>query len=342
MPNTIRLGTCSPATADTPAATLAVLEDFAKRAAAEGVDILLFPEAFLGSGYPRGEDFGCAVGSRTPAGREAFLQYFRRAVDLGDVVGDAGAGGGRDWVERRGRFADETAVAGGGGDGDGTRETLERVARETGVFVVAGAIERAGGSLYCTVVYVCPKRGMVGKRRKVQPTGSERLIWAAAGPATLRAVSTVIRGVRINMAAAICWENYMPMLRQALYAQNVNLYLAPTADGRDAWLGLLRTIGTEGRCFVVSSNMCTTDAAAAAETTDADATVASAPSAPVPAEARLSRLTTRGGSAVVSPFGDVLAGPQWDDAHGIEFADVDFDDCIRGRLDIDMGGSYSR
>ncbi|EFX06412.1 hydroxymethylglutaryl-lyase [Grosmannia clavigera kw1407] len=336
----IRLGTCSPATADTPAETLAILEDFTKRAAAEKVDILLFPEAFLGSGYPRGEDFGCAIGSRTPAGREAFLQYFRRAVDLGDVVGDAGAGGGRDWVERRGRFADEAASSAAGTAGDGTRETLERVARETGVFIVSGAIERAGGSLYCSVVYVCPKRGMVGKRRKVQPTGSERLIWAAAGPATLRAVSTVIRGVRINMAAAICWENYMPLLRQSLYAQNINLYLAPTADGRDAWLGLLRTIGTEGRCFVVSSNMCTT--AESTESLAADGTATTTAEAAVPAEARLSRLTTRGGSAVVSPFGDVIAGPQWDDARGIVFADVDFDDCIRGRLDIDMGGSYSR
>ncbi|OAA55773.1 Nitrilase/cyanide hydratase and apolipoprotein N-acyltransferase [Niveomyces insectorum RCEF 264] len=521
----IRLGTCSPAAGDTPQGSLAVLERLARRAAAQGVDLLLLPEAFLGSGYPRGEPFGCAVGSRTAAGREAYLQYFRRAVDFGDVVGPAGEGGGAEWVNRSGGrdkgrtdtgAGRETDDGGGGGDrpGDGTRETLERIARETGVFLVTGAIERAGGSLYCAVVYVCPKRGILAKRRKVQPTGSERLIWAAAGPGTLRAVSTEIKGVRINLAAAICWENYMPLVRQSLYAQNVNLYLAPTADGRDTWLSLVRTIGIEGRCFVVSANMCTakanrastndstavmttahangtratTNAAlpsattpvpvpvhaqaqpraaapgssvtteiiqckaadgkprqrkksfvvdedgneivlsctAVEDTVQADNTVtdgrrdgqpvvdrnathspandapeppllppfprlpvdkawerhkherrrssvfdeddneivlcrptsgtaieeetfvdgAGPPTASAPVRTReketTSEFTTRGGSAIVSPFGDVVAGPQWDDAEGIIFADVDFDDCIRGRLDIDVGGSYSR
>ncbi|RYP34690.1 hypothetical protein DL767_004136 [Monosporascus sp. MG133] len=235
------------------------------------------------------------------------------------------------------------------------------------------------------------------------------VIWAQGSPATLKAVSTPIRGVRVNLAAAICWENYMPLLRQALYAQNVNLWLAPTADGRDAWLPLLRTIALEGRCFVVSSNMCVRESgsevvgdgddpagedwaeegsrptgrrnsclteegfeialppspssAAAVPATSASAiadeeehrrrrrSAEPGPEKSAPAVAakpkkgrqqRKQRFVSRGGSAIVGPAGDVLAGPQWEDDAGIIYADVDFEDCIRGRLDLDAAGSYSR
>jgi nitrilase len=242
----------------------------------------------------------------------------------------------------------------------------------------------------------------------------------------------VIRGVRINLAAAICWENYMPLLRQTLYAQNINLYLAPTADGRDAWAGLMRSIGIEGRCFVVSSNMCVPktgddggasgqqqqqqqqavqnggdrgrrnsaytnegfeialpkssptshkkprrksiidengneivlccdadegridDDDAATETNTVGSSTAPSlvngtdkPAAATGLGASASSgsaksFVSRGGSCIVNPMGDVLAGPQWEDAEGIIYADVDFRDCIRGRLDLDTAGSYSR
>ncbi|RYO75562.1 hypothetical protein DL766_003594 [Monosporascus sp. MC13-8B] len=416
-PPKIRLATASPGTQATTKETLAQLHQIAKRAAANRADILLLPEAYIG-GYPRGADFGCKVGARTAEGREEYLQYFKSAVDLGDTVGD-GAGAGDAWLKRRlpGQLtsADDAAEGEGGVRGDGTREELERIARETGVFIVVGLIEKVGGSLYCAVGYICPKLGFVGKRRKVQPgsrfvevsqTGTERLIWAQGSPRTLKAVSTTIRGVRVNLAAAICWENYMPLLRQALYAQNVNLWLAPTADGRDAWLPLLRTIALEGRCFVVSSNMCVRQGAseavgdgdelagedgvdeggrptgrrnsclteegfeialpqspsspAAAPTTSASAIADEEdhhrrgaepePEKPTPAVAARPKkgrqgrqwFVSRGGSAIVGPTGDVIAGPQWEDDAGIIYADVDFEDCIRGRLDLDAAGSYSR
>ncbi|RYP03654.1 hypothetical protein DL764_004981 [Monosporascus ibericus] len=407
-PPKIRLATASPGTQATTKETLAQLHHIAERAAANRADILLLPEAYIG-GYPRGADFGCKVGARTAEGREEYLQYFKSAVDLGDTVGD-GAGAGDAWLERRLRgplkCTDGVAEGDEGVRGDGTREELERIARETGVFIVTGLIEKVGGSLYCAVVYVCPKLGFIGKRRKVQPTGTERLIWAQGSPATLKAVSTTIRGVRVNLAAAICWENYMPLLRQALYAQNVNLWLAPTADGRETWLPLLRTIALEGRCFVVSSNMCVREGGSEvvgewddlagedrakegsrptgrrnsclteegfeialpqspSSATAVPATSASAiadeeeprrrraepePEKATPAVAakskkgwqRKQRFVSRGGSAIVGPAGDVLAGPQWEDDTGIVYADVDFEDCIRGRLDLDAAGSYSR
>lgn len=331
--NMLRLGTASPASAATVAETLQVVNRLASRATDQNIDLLLLPEAFLG-GYPRGATFGCAIGSRTDEGREEFRKYFRGAVDLGDVVGDGGAGAGGRWVRREMDWEGEGKVR-----GDGTREMLEEIARKTGVFIVVGLIERAGGSLYCAVVYVCPSLGIIGKRRKVMPTGSERLVWAQGSPATLRAVTTTIRGVRLNLAAAICWESYMPLLRQALYQQNINLYLAPTADGREAWLSLMRTVGCEGRCFVVSSNMCVPPA----EGRDTNRQISGTSSGGEDVESTAAKqFVSRGGSCITGPFGDVLAGPQWEDDEGLVYADVDFEDCVRGRLDLDAGGSYSR
>lgn len=170
----IRLATSSPSTQATTKATLAQLRRIAQLASREHhADILVLPEAYLG-GYPRGTAFGCVIGSRSAEGRDEFLRYFEQAVDLGDVVG-GGAGGGEDWVRRRLGAADKGSAAAGEGEGeavrrgDGTREELEDIAAETGVFLVVGCIEKAGGSLYCAAVYVCPKKGMVGKRRKVMP-----------------------------------------------------------------------------------------------------------------------------------------------------------------------------
>lgn len=182
----IRLGTASPATQATTPETIAHLERIARQASGKNIDILLLPEAFIG-GYPRGTNFGCVIGSRTKEGRDEYLAYFQSAVDLGDIVGDGGAGGGDAWVKRElpddaGAVSSENASSfvNEKGDGvassntkpkrgDGTREELERIARETGVFLVVGCIEKAGGSMYCSAVYVCPTQGMIGKRRKVMP-----------------------------------------------------------------------------------------------------------------------------------------------------------------------------
>lgn len=173
-PGHIRLATSSPATGPTTALTLNRIHHLASRAAKSHIDILLLPEAYIG-GYPRGSSFGCIIGGRSAEGRDEFLKYFESAVDLGDSVGD-GAGGGDSWVRRELEADKIEGLDGGNGKrGDGTREELERIAAETGVFLVVGLIEKAGGSLYCAVVYVCPQRGMIGKRRKVMPVSPDHV-----------------------------------------------------------------------------------------------------------------------------------------------------------------------
>ncbi|KAL8828415.1 MAG: hypothetical protein Q9170_006614 [Blastenia crenularia] len=441
MPQLLSLAISQSHTALTTSATLSALTSTAHEAARQGVHLLLFPEAYLG-GYPRTCNFGATVGSRSDEGREQFLQYFHNAIDLGDTP----RGAGDDWVQRKLEVAKGQEYR-----GDGTREELEKVARETGVFLVVGLVERAGGSLYCGVVYVCPREGCIGKRRKVMPTGSERLIWAQGSPSTLRAVTTTIAGAKLTLAAAICWENYMPLLRYSLYSQNVNLYLAPTADARDTWLPLMRTIACESRAYVLSANQCVrrkhlpswilgvSPGKAAQEqdptkkqlpidskyreTTSTSTNDFSIPKTPPiapntpqgiaspsplhigsissddrhpsplkqrsgrrrssnlmpipdnhflalpseeasvaedadepPAKPQQSQPSTtnesedgeefvsRGGSCIIGPTGDVLAGPLWEveDAGLLIARDIDFDDCERGRLDLDVAGSYSR
>lgn len=385
MTQKLKLAVSQSRTLPTLKQTLQDLSRTTNKAADQGVDLILFPEAYLG-GYPRTCAFGATVGSRTDEGREQFLQYYKSCVDLGDTP----LGAGDDWTDRK------LAVAKGEEyRGDGTREYLERVAREAGVFIVTGVVEKSGGSLYCAVLYVCPKLGVLGKRRKVMPTGSERLVWAQGSPSTLKAVTTTIRGVKLRMAAAICWENMMPLLRYSLYSQNVNLYLAPTADARDTWWPLMRTVGSEGRCFVLSAISCVTKknlpawitspgsqdakdesvtngtsptrqhgrrrstmtvpeerhelvlpvmdddtAATSSAVTEGSSTVAASKHKVNSSD---DEFVCRGGSCIAGPMGQALKEPLWEvEDGGLIIHEADFEDCERGRLDLDVAGSYSR
>ncbi len=273
---------------DTPA-TLAKAERYVREAAAAGARLIVLPEAFLG-GYPKGLDFGVTVGSRSPEGRDVFRRYREAAVQL------SGA--------EIARLAD--------------------LAAELGVHLVAGVIERDGGTLYCTAVFIDPPHGLVAHHRKLMPTAAERFLWGQGDGSTMPAVHTDF-GV---LGAAICWENYMPLFRQAMYAKGVEIWCAPTVDDRDQWQATMRHVALEGRCFVIGANQYLTRA-------DLPDDVH-----PIQGDAPATVLID-GGSVIVSPLGEILAGPLRG-GEGVLVAELDLGDLDRSKFDFDAVGHYSR
>jgi nitrilase len=263
-------------------------------AAAAGARLVLLPEAFIPA-YPRGLGFGMVVGSRSAEGRELWRRYCDQAVDVPGPV----------------------------------TEALGAACREAGIVGAIGVVERESqgsrGTLYCTLLVFGPDGRLIHVHRKLKPTGSERLIWGEGDGSSLIVRETPVGRV----GGLICWENYMPAARMALYAQGVELYLAPTADPRETWHATLRHIACEGRCFVLAANQFTTKAMFPDDLRDS------------PELAAQPEVMCRGGSAIVGPLGDVLAGPLYD-REGMLTAELDLDDIVRGKLDFDVAGHYAR
>ncbi|CAG2156072.1 Nitrilase [Cupriavidus yeoncheonensis] len=265
--------------------------DLIRTAAREGAALAVFPEAFLG-GYPKGAAFGTVVGRRTPNGRAQFQIYMDGAVTL-----------------------------------DGPElSSLADVVSETGVHVVIGVIERVGRTLYCTSVTLAPGGGVAGFHRKLMPTGQERIIWGFGDGSTIAPVETSLG----RIGSVICWENYMPALRQAMFAQGTEIYCAPTADDRPTWASSMVHIALEGRVHVLSACQAITLGEYPARYRD-----------DFGMEAKDEDFIMRGGSMIVSPLGEVLAGPVLDE-ETILYADIDTTIGRGGNLDFDVCGHYSR
>lgn len=269
--------------------TLRKAADLTRDAARRGAKLIVFPEAFVG-GYPKGLDFGARVGSRTSEGREQFRVYYENAMEVPGACCDA----------------------------------LGGLARDHSVDLVMGVVERDGGTLYCTVLFFAPDGSLRGKHRKLMPTASERLVWGFGDGSTLPVFETPVGRV----GAVICWENYMPLLRMAMYGKGIELYCAPTVDDRETWLPTMRHIALEGRCFVLS---------ACQYLRRADCPPAYALAHALEADAVL----IAGGSVIVSPLGQVLAGPHRG-GEGVLTAELDFGDLARGKYDLDVTGHYAR
>ncbi len=263
-------------------------------AAQSGAQLIVFPEAFL-SGYPRALAFGTAVGIRRPEGRKDWERYWRSAVSIPSSQMDR----------------------------------LSAAISQANAYVVMGIIERADhgsqGTLYGTTVYFGPGGEVLGKHRKLKPTASERLIWGEGDGSTL----TVIDSPYGKIGGLICWENYMPLARAAMYEKGVSIYVTPTADARDTWQATLQHIACEGRCFVISSiqymtkEMYPTDLACYQDLEDE------------PME------LCRGGSAIIDPLGRYIEGPLYHE-EGILYADLDLTQIEESRFDFDSTGHYAR
>ncbi|CDO73495.1 hypothetical protein BN946_scf185013.g130 [Trametes cinnabarina] len=247
--------------------------------------------------------FGIVVGDRRPEGRDEFVRYAKAAIEIPSPA-----------IER-----------------------IEQISKETNVFLVVGVIERDNGTLYCTVVFVDPEQGYIGKHRKLVPTAMERVIWGQGDGSTLPVLSKAFENpsapgktVQTKLSATICWENYMPLLRTYYYSQGTQIYCAPTVDARPAWQHTMTHIALEGRCFVLSACQFTQEKDYPPDHAVAD------PKARDPDNVMIA-----GGSVIISPLGKVLAGPLLD-GEGVLTAELDLDDVLRGKFDLDVTGHYAR
>lgn len=270
--------------------TIQLLEEAGKNHA----KIIVFPEAFIPA-YPRGMSFGAVVGSRSNEGRKDFLNYWKNSIT---VPGP------------------ETDLIG-------------KAVKKAGAYVIIGVIEKdnesSKGTLYCTALFFGPNGELLGKHRKLKPTGSERLIWGEGDGSTLPVFDTPYG----KIGSLICWENYMPLARAAMYAKGVQIYVAPTADARDTWQATMRHIAIEGRCFVLSCNQYST------KDTYPEEIASRAEFAHLPNE------LSRGGSCIVNPLGEYLVEPVYGE-ETIIYADIDLDQIAESQFDFDVVGHYSR
>jgi nitrilase len=251
---------------------------------------------------------------------EAFVPAYPRGLSFGTVVGGRSDAGRRLWQRYWANAVDVPGPA---------TEALGEAARQVAAYLAVGVVERdqeyGGGTLYCTLLYFGPDGRLLAKHRKLKPTGAERLIWGEGDGSTLSTVDTAFGTV----GGLICWENMMPLARAAMYAKGVAIYLAPTADARDSWQATLRHIACEGRCFVLGCNQFVTKAMYP-EDLEGLEDLADQP-----------EIICRGGSAIVSPLGEVLAGPLWDQ-EGTLYAELDLGAVVRARFDFDPMGHYAR
>lgn len=173
------------------------------------------------------------------------------------------------------------------------------------------------------MIYISPTDGLLGVHRKIKPTGTERVIWSEAAGESLVTFDTKIG----KLGGLICWENYMPLARMAMYQKGVEIYIAPTADSRASWTSTMKHIAMEGRCFVLGCNQYFTKSMY--------------PEKYLPLVENEPEEMCEGGSVIVSPMGEVIAGPLFGTS-GALIAELDLGKVTQSKLGFDVVGHYAR
>ena len=259
-------------------------------ASANGAGLIVFPETFIPT-YP---DWVWRAGVWDEVSGELYGRLLENAVEVPSPVTD----------------------------------TLGRAARRARAYLSMGINEhdRNGGTVYNTQLYFAPDGSLLGKHRKLMPTGGERLVWGYGDGSTLVAFDTPFG----RLGGLTCWENYMPLARYAMYAQGIDVWCAPTWDNSDVWIATLRHIAKEGRVYVIGATPCLRGSDVPAD---------------VPGRDRLwggeDDSMSKGNSAIVGPEGEILAGPLIGQ-EGIVYAEIDPARARAVRYKFDPVGHYSR
>ena len=258
----------------------------------EGAELIVFPEAYI-SGYP---DWVWLIpNSKSAALNELYVKLVENAVSIPDISTDK----------------------------------LCEAAKSASIHVVIGIHERntetSSSSLYNSLLFINDKGLIIGKHRKLMPTGGERLIWAQGDGSTLRSYNTSVG----KIAGLICWENFMPLARHALYESGTQILVSPTWDKSPNWIQTMQHVAREGGVFVISTCM-------ALKIND------------IPEEYEFKKLYPEGrewinigNSCIISPKGQLLAGPM-EAQEGILYADLNMNDIIETKRMFDVVGHYSR
>ncbi|MFL5910090.1 MAG: carbon-nitrogen hydrolase family protein [Gaiellaceae bacterium] len=272
--------------------TLDKLEGLAAEAAGKGAELVVFPETFVPV-YPSSRWAKAFAGWQNDGAKETFARIAQNSVAIGSP----------------------------------SEQRLAACARELGIWLVTGVNEveaERPGTIYNALLYHAPDGSLALHHRKLVPTNHERLIWGQGDGRGLNAVETGFGRV----GGLICWENYMPLARFALYESGVEIYVASTADDADAWQSTLVHIARESRSYVVSPS-----AFQRASSYPDDFSLAS--------ELEGVGILGRGGSAILAPDGSYLAGPLYDE-EGILYAELDPSRLLAERQRFDPVGHYHR
>ena len=212
---------------------------------------------------------------------------------------------------------------------DGSTQQLCQAAKEAGIYVAIGVHEKntesSGASLYNTILYINDQGEILGKHRKLIPTGGERLIWGQGDGSTLHAFETSIG----KLGGLLCWENFMPLARQSMYTQGVQIHVAPTWDSSENWLLSMRHIAREGGMYVIG--VCS-----AVKMDD------------IPDKYEFKKLYSGnrewinpGNSCIINPRGEFIAGPL-PEKEEILYAEIDLKQIPAAKRMFDVTGHYAR